>query len=68
MKYEVTLIKSFSTVVEVEADSIEEAKDEAFANEPGDSMVGFDWESDGETQVYVVYDESGEVWREGDAE
>lgn len=65
MKYSVMLLKGFSTTVDVEADSLDEAIEEAFVHEPGDSVVGFDWEPDGETTAYVIYDEDGnEVWRE----
>jgi hypothetical protein len=63
--YKVTLLKTFSTTVEVETDSTDEARDLAYENEPNDNIVGFDWEPDGETEVYVIYDENDkEVWRQ----
>lgn len=62
-KYSVMLSKSFSTVVDVEADSIEEALASAYHNEPGDSIIGFDWEPEGASDAVVIYDQNdSEVW------
>lgn len=63
MQYRVTIMKTFSTTVDVEAESVDEAKEQAFEYEPNDSIVGFDWEPDGETEALSVYDADGsEVW------
>lgn len=70
MKYKVTLLKGFSTTVDIEADSIEEARENAYEQEPNDSIIGFAWEPDGESEVYAVYDENDEevwsAWKEVD--
>lgn len=62
MRYSVTMMKTFSTVVEVEAESLDEAKAEAYQQEPGDSIVGFEWEPDGESEAIAVYQDGQQVW------
>ncbi len=61
-EYEVTIMKTFSTVVTVEADSLDAAKEQAFEHEPGDSIVGFDWEPDGESEAIAVYADGEQIW------
>lgn len=66
--FSVTYIETFSTSVEVEADTAQEAIDLGYDLVPGDSIVGFDWEPDGECTAYAVYDAAGkQVWQETEA-
>lgn len=65
--YNVTYIETFSTSVQVEADTVEEAIQAGYDQVPGDSIVGFDWEPDGECTAFAAYDADGnQVWQEKD--
>lgn len=65
-KYSVMLLQEVSVVLDVEADTIEEAREWAEANAPMVENISTEWEQSGNCRAYNVYDESGEtVWTEG---
>lgn len=68
-KFSVMLLQEVSVVVDVEASSIEEARDQAEENAPAVTNINTEWEESGECRSYVVYDsDNNRVWSEKDGE
>lgn len=68
-KFSVMLLQEVSVVVDVEADSVEEARELAEANAPAVTNISTEWEESGECRSYSVYDENNNrVWSEKDGE
>lgn len=68
-KFSVMLLQEVSVVVDVEADTVEEARELAEESAPPVTNISLEWEESGECHAYSVYDENNNrVWSEKDGE